>query len=67
LAKPGGGKAAPNLADYLPNGKLNVNGRGVAGDTGVRREILSAGADVWANVSTRMQYFCKIGRLYDCK
>ena len=66
-----GQQQAGNLADYLPNGKLaaHTNGFSVGGDAGTSKnpQILSQGKDVWQNMSMRLQYFCKIGRLYDCK
>jgi hypothetical protein len=60
-----------NLADYLPKGRFapRSGGFGAGGDGGTSRnpQILSQGKDVWQNMSMRLQYFCRIGRLYDCK
>lgn len=58
----------PQLADYLPNGRLGPNGAAIAGGNATANpQILSRGKDVWQNMSMRLQYFCKIGHLYDCK
>lgn len=58
----------PQLADYLPNGRLGPSSTAIAGGTTTTNpQILSQGKDVWQNMSMRLQYFCKIGRLYDCK